>query len=84
MNSLINPAKYFYNTYSDLEYPNIKILPTSSRLPGMIRKVRKDLYTVISIIFLSQAPYRIIYSVEAIPQQVLKSIPQFFRFSIDS
>ena len=46
MNSLIKPwpANYFYNTYSDLEYPNIKILPTSSRLPGVIRKVRKDLH----------------------------------------
>ena len=66
--------------YSDLEYLNIKILPTSSRLPGMIRKVRKDPYTVISRFFFSQAPHRIICSVEVIPQQVLKSIPRFYVF----
>ena len=40
------------NTYSDLEYLDIKILPTSSPLPGMIRKVKENLYTVISRIFL--------------------------------
>ena len=41
---------------------------------------KASLYNYLKIFFHSQAPHRIICSVEAIPQRILKSIPQFYVF----